>query len=399
MKFLRYYITSILCTFMLGNINASGHDAEFMVAEEDTTVDIEVYPMIPEDVPRENISPEDDAEFLKMPWYKQLIVNGFKVHDPRINYPKFPRFCLKVYDWGDKTFNSYDPAYVVGSNKNWKIIGKNYNWMESYMMLFPDKQRLHIRSDLYCDVGAYLNFMAVSVGYTAKLENLLGKGSTTRSNFNFSFQTSLFTANIDLTKTHGGAKIVRFGNLRRGEGLPFGFEDVTLSSLSGDAYYYFNHWKYSQAAAYCYSKYQLKSSGSAILGFAFNHQNIDLNFEGLPADIKEKLPSLQPRYHFKYTDYNLIGGYAYNWVPKPAVWLVNCTMLPSLGYKHAYAGSTDGLPHMVSTNVRASFAVVYNHKALFVALQGKADLHFYFAKSYTFFNSIESYALNVGARF
>ena len=53
-------------------------------------------------------------------WIKQLVDNGFKLHDPSINYPRFARFCLKVYDWGDRTFNSYDSTYVVSTGKNWK---------------------------------------------------------------------------------------------------------------------------------------------------------------------------------------------------------------------------------------------------------------------------------------
>jgi hypothetical protein len=338
----------------------------------------------------------DSTAFAEMPWYKQLLINGFQIHDPRINYPKFPRFCLKVYDWGDRTFNSYNPEYVISTHKNWKLFAKNYNWMESYTMLFPNNQTLHLRSDIYCDIGAYISFMAVSLGYTAKLNNMFGSGESTRSNFQFSFQTSLFTANIDITKSHGGTKILKFG--KRND-FPSQLGDARLSSLSGDAYYYFNHWKYSQAAAYCFSKYQLKSSGSPILGFAFNHQNINLSFDDIPESIRNELPALQSYYHFKYTDYSILGGYAYNWVPRPKTWLVNITILPSVGYKHAYKGSSDGLPHMVSTNLRGSFSVVYNHRALFVALMGKADLHFYFAKNYTFFNSIESLSCNVGMRF
>lgn len=377
--------------FMSVGQKASGHElisfADTLAAEANAQASL---------TPDKTKAIADSIAFSEMPWYKQLLVNGFQIHDPRINYPKFPRFCLKVYDWGDRTFNSYNPEYVISTHKNWKLIGKNYNWMESYMMLFPNKQTLHLRSDVYCDVGAYISFMAVSVGYTAKLNNMFGNGESTRSNFQFSFQTSLFTANIDITRSHGGTKIMKFG--RRNE-FPLQFGDVRLSSLSGDAYYYFNHWKYSQAAAYCFSKYQLKSSGSPMLGFAFNHQNIDLSFEDMPANILEEFPSLQPNYHFKYTDYSILGGYAYNWVPRPKTWLVNVTVLPSIGYKHAYKDSSDGLPHMVSTNIRGSFSIVYNHRALFVALMGKADLHFYFAQNYTFFNSIESLSCNVGMRF
>ena len=67
-------------------------------------------------------------------WVGQLFDNGFRLNDPSVNYPAFPRFCLKVYNWGDRTFNSYDPAYVVSTGKNWKAISKTYNWAESYLL-------------------------------------------------------------------------------------------------------------------------------------------------------------------------------------------------------------------------------------------------------------------------
>ncbi len=40
-------------------------------------------------------------------WIRQLIDNGFRIHDPSVRYPRFPRFCLNVYNWGDRTFTSY----------------------------------------------------------------------------------------------------------------------------------------------------------------------------------------------------------------------------------------------------------------------------------------------------
>ena len=95
----------------------------------------------------DSVAIADSVAFANLPWYKQLWSNGFRIHDPRINYPAFPRFVLKIYDWGDKTFNSYDKDYVVGTGKNWKLTLNSYNWMESYMMLFYSsrlRDRLHI---------------------------------------------------------------------------------------------------------------------------------------------------------------------------------------------------------------------------------------------------------------
>lgn len=342
----------------------------------------------------------DSAAFVAMPWYKQLYANGFRIHDPQINYPRFARFLLKVYDWGDHTFNSYDPEYVVGVGKNWKVLLKNYNWMESYMLMFSIHSRdmLHIRSNIFNDLGAYISFMAVSVGYTAKVNTWAGHKSN-RSNLNFNFTCSRFTANIDILSTTGDTRITHFGKYDPGHSLNYRFDDIEHNALSGEFFYFFNHRKYSHAAAYCFSKYQLKSAGTAIIGFAFNNQLIRMDFSSLPDDMKKSLPNLENLYRFRYTDYAIVSGYAHNWVLHPRRWLINLTINPSIGFRHSYADSSEGSKNMLATNMRARFAFVYNHKAIFASLAGRIDANLFFNSKYAFFNSTESVSLIVGARF
>lgn len=343
----------------------------------------------------------DSASNHKLPWYFQLVENGFRIHDPNVNYPKFARFLLKVYDWGDKTFNSYDPQYVVGSGKNWKLTLNNYNWMESYMMLFSLKnnQMLHMHSDLYCDVGAHISFMAVGIGYTAKMNELMGGGKKDRQNLNLSFTCSRIFANFDMMSTNGNTVITEFGQYKDGESIDLEFNDVKHSSVSGEAFYIFNYSQYSHAAAYCFSKYQLKSAGSWLLGFAFNNQEIEFDFSNLPDEMKQYLPDLSANYYYRYTDYGVCGGYAHNWALKPKKWLANITIYPSVGYRHSYHDSTDRRRHMVSTSIHGRFAFVYNHKALFASLNGRFDGNMHFNSKYSFFNAVESLSLIVGARF
>lgn len=342
----------------------------------------------------------DSAKFDSMPWYKQVYETGFRIHDPAIDYPPFIRFAIKIYDWGDKTFNSYNPEYVVGTGKNWKAIINSYNWMESYMLLFSmhNRDMLHIRSNIFSDIGVHLSFMAVSLGYTAKVDNWAGQKSK-RSNFNFNFTSSRFSANIDIMSTKGDTRITHFGDYNKGHSINYRLDDIEHKALSGEFYYFLNHLKYSQAAAYCYSKYQLKSAGSTILGFAFNNQRIRMDFSSLPDDMKEFLPSLDNFYNFRYTDYAVLAGYGYNCVLKPRKWLVNVTAIPSVGWRHSYADSSEGRKNMLAANFRARLAFVYNHKALFASLNARLDANLFFNSRYTFFNSTESVSLIVGARF
>lgn len=332
-------------------------------------------------------------------WIEQLIDNGFRIHDPKIRYPKFPAFCLKVYDWGNRMFNTYDPQYVVGVGKNWKAMVKNYNWMTSYMMFFQKDHTLHMRSEIFNDIGAYVSFMAVGIGYTAKVDNLIGHGKKTRENFNTSFTSSRFSASFNYWKTIGDMKITHFGHYNQGHHFAYSFDAVRLRSYSAEAYYFFNNKKYSQAAAYCYSKYQLKSAGSWMVGLAFNHQTLDMDFTALPQDMKDYLQSLDDIYRVRFNDYDVMAGYGHNWVPVPRRWVINLTVLPSVGYRYSYEDSSDGKRDMFSANLRALFSTVYNHRALFASVQARFDGHLYFNDKYTMFDSIESLSLNVGFRF
>lgn len=345
----------------------------------------------------------DSVEFSRMPWVKQLVANGFHINDPQVNYPKFARWCVKVYNWGDRTFNTYDSTYVVASGKNWKAYMKSYNWGENYAMYFTDRTRLRMLSDVYCDMGASLCFMAVSLGYTWKLSDMAHQTHSGRQDFNFNFCCSLFSASFDYTYTQGGTKIIRFGDYRNpatgSHMLSRRFDDISLKSLGADVYYFFNHRRYSQAAAYCYSKYQLKSAGSWIAGVSITSQRIGMDFDSLPEDMLEALPTLKRKYAFHYADYDVLGGYAHNWVLKPRRWLLNLTVLPSVGYRHSYEDATDGKKDMFSTNIRGMFAVVYNNRSLFASLNLRFDGHVFYTNDYTFFNSIQSGSLLVGVRF
>lgn len=330
-------------------------------------------------------------------WVRQLISSGFHINDPSIRYPGFARWLVKVYNWGDRTFNSYDGRYVVGTGKNWKAYMKNDMWMRTYVMHFKDNSLLHISSKLYDDMGFNLCFMAVSVGYTFNVNQLLGDNSV-RHRLDFSFTSSLFSASFTRQKAEGGAIIRKFGDFQGGKRLNYEFNDINVDNTNFDIYYFFNHDKYSQAAAYCYSKYQLQSAGSWVIGFNYLRQHIDMNFAHLPLAMLDAIPSLAREYRFSHADYNVLWGYAHNWVIKPKTLLINLTVLPSIGYKHTSESSTS-IRDLVSTNIEGLGAIVYNRDAMFATLSGRFNGYLNFGKSYTFFNSTQIMTASIGVRF
>ncbi|MCH5245574.1 MAG: DUF4421 domain-containing protein [Muribaculaceae bacterium] len=331
-------------------------------------------------------------------WIKQLIDNGFHINDPEVDYPAFPRFALKVYNWGNDVFNTYDTTYVQGTGKNWKLSFKNLNRANNYAMIFNDRTRLSMMSDLNANVGGYISFMAVSVGYMFNANQFIGKPNT-RNEFNFNFTCARFSGDILKSSVKGNARILRFGEYKNGALIDVPFDNISNNTLTAKVFYFFNHNRYSHAAAYCFSKYQLKSAGTWIAGLSTTTQEIEMDFAGLPPEMLAFLPKLSSQYNFHYRDYYLLGGYAHNWVLAPRQWLLNLTVMPAVGYKHSYEDSTDGRRSLFGANLSGLASMVYNHRQMFVSVQGRFDLYLYTTRNFTFLNTYESILATVGVRF
>ncbi len=333
-------------------------------------------------------------------WIKQLIDNGFHIHDPKVCYPRFPRFCLNVYNWGDRTFNSYDTTYVVGTGKNWKLQGKSYNWMETSTMLFPKQSAVNMHSDLYSDAGFSLSFMAVSVGYMWNINKLFSDPANRRT-FNLDFTCSRFSLNYQTVSSTGGMIITQFDDYNGGHHIRYKFSDTSTDSKTFDAYWFFNHYRYSQGAAYSYSKYQLHNAGTALVGFNFTEQHIEMNFSGLPPEMLEHSPLETPEYRSEYRSYCVMGGYAYNWVLKPRRWLINATGMAAIGYRKLFNTEIErDTRTQVANNFRINIAAVYNHKALFASFTTRAQGFInYNTGDMTHLNTIISFTAAVGMRF
>ena len=126
-------------------------------------------------------------------WWRALKHGKVNFKDSTMGYPKFVMFCYKTYIWGDRTFNSYDSAYVKPTGKNWKLILKSDNWVDSYIGRPFQDVKMIMNSNLVSNIGVSLSFMAVSVGYSVNVSNLL-HGSNQSNKVDFSFTCARFTA-------------------------------------------------------------------------------------------------------------------------------------------------------------------------------------------------------------
>ena len=165
-------------------------------------------------------------------------------------------------------------------------------------------------------------------------------------------------------------------------------------------FYFFNHRKYSHAAAYSFSKKQKRSAGSFIAGFLVTTQNVDIDFATLPEDMIKYLPDGGQQLFYKYhhRSYSFLVGYAYNWVFRRN-WLFNVTMEPSVGWNHSFDDSVDGKRDIPALDLRGRIGLVRNSGYFFWGLQIVFDAHLYHSKYHNFINSQEELSLTAGFRF
>lgn len=344
------------------------------------------------------VTPTAPAPVEMKNWWAELKKGRFDPKDTTVYYPKFMQFCVDVYNWGDQAFNGVDTTYVASTGRRWRAEIRNDNWADSYAFLF-DKTPIRMLSDIKCNVGGYLTYMAVSVGYALDFGNIIGNKPSNHKKMEFNFSCARFSIDAYYSRNDDGTIIRHFGHYDSGRWFSYPFSDLRLETYGVDAYYFINNRKYSQGAAYKFSKIQRRSAGSLIVGVSAAHYDIDMDFTSLPHDMLIYLPTDQRRYIFNYWDYCFLVGYGYNVVLNKHL-LFNITGLPSIGLKRSlHSATVDEDRDRFSMNLKGKLSLVYNNQDFFAGMFGKFDGRWFMGEEYQFFNTIASLSVSVGVRF
>ena len=361
----------------------------YSIASQSMGSEIAVSPIISSD----SLVSIGKKDWKTLLWNRQLDIN-----DTTIQYPRFIKFCLDVYRWGDRVFNSYDNEYVEGTGKKWKVILKSDNWLDSYAMNFQHKMPVFMSSDIYYNLGINVSFMALSAGYMIDMSNLIGNKPALHKKFEFGFTCARFVIDTYYSENTGGTMIRRFSDYNDGRPIKETFPGLKFRSYGADLYYFLNNRKYSQGAVYNFSKYQKRSAGSFIFGITASNHEIEVNFNSLPEKLEPYYKLDGKKYKFHYNDFCIIAGYGYNFCFGKHLTL-NLSALPNFGFKHALDDCVDGRDTLFSLNLKAKTGLTYNLKDFFAGLHLKMDGHWFLNKNFSFFNSIENFALMGGFRF
>lgn len=338
---------------------------------------------------------ERSDSIVKNKWWKELKRGHVDFNDTTLHYPKTVRFGRAVYKWVDHAFNYYDTSYVKSSGKNFKFMIKTDSWVDSYVGKSLDDIPVTLLGNFTSNAGLQLSFMAVSLGYTVDVNNPFNESSSRK--FDFSFTCARFAANAYLIKNDGPVTLSRFGRFIDGEKYS-DLKGINREMYGFNAFYFFNHSRYAQAAVYCFSKIQRKSAGSLLLGFDVGVLELDIDLHELPAEVLIRIPAGLLISNREYRSFCLIAGYGHNWV-LPRNWVLNVTATPYLGLTRTYDWFDEKYTSLFSLNAKLRVGAVHNRGNFFFGLHSYIDIRRYRSHGVSFYNWVGDFQAIAGVRF
>lgn len=314
---------------------------------------------------------------------------------------KFPNFCVDVYKWGDRFFNTYDTAYVEGTGYKFNVKNRTETWADLYDFSLPNHYELSMRSDQCTSTGFYLTYLAVSLGYDLNVSKWFGNSEPARKRFSFSFNCALFSADLYWISNRVSTRIREFG---RGDiqHMNLRFRGIDTSIFGLNVIYYLNNKKYSRAAAFNYSKVQKKNQGSFFVGFNYWKQDFTFDFNQLPDNIKQELPETWAEnayiYHAYNQNYSAVIGYGYNWVFSRH-WLLGVSESPVIGVKYGYLNHPEDNKVTFSLYNIARLGVSWTNHRWFAGATMKIENSLVYDKDHSSLNTVINVEASVGIRF
>ena len=240
-----------------------------------------------------------------------------------------------------RKLNKVDTTYIEPQRYNYAFMIQNTNTYELYRIQSNLGYSVTFAPNMSLRVGPYFGYRWIFIGYTIDVTHLYDEVND-RTDFNLSLYSNKIGLDLYYRKTGDGYYIRSsyFGDDFNTEPLrDVKFGGVTTSNKGFNAYYIFNHRKFSYPAA--------SRTGRRI--------------------IAEEYDSTRESSTFHYDDINISGGYAYNWV-FARNWLLDASLCIGLSYKKTRSdvqGKWLSFRDFTAKNLNLDgtfrFAVVYNN--------------------------------------
>lgn len=278
-----------------------------------------------------------------------LLLGEQKINEKPTRLAEFTEGFKKVYKvsthglrTAGRKLNDIDTLYISPNKYNFAFMLEQSTWFEHYRVgggRGSANQSINFAPNANAKIGIYFGWRWIFLGLSFDVKDILGKEKSPYEKRRKEVAFNLYSAKfgVDLYSRHTGSdfKITSYSNFDlQNDYVDTHFKGFESKIKGLNAYWIFNHRKFSYPAAFSQSTNQRRSCGSLMAGFSYSQHRITFDQKLLPEEMQAQIkPSLQ--FHkLKYTDYNLSVGYGYNWVFAKNC-LLNVSLLPAVGFKKA----------------------------------------------------------------
>ena len=278
-------------------------------------------------------------------------------------------------------FDRLNTEYIEPQHYNYTVMLQLTNTYENFI-LGSRNQSIWLAPDNRLKVGPYVGWRWFFFGYTFDLKNLGFDHGKLRKEFDLSIYSSQVGVDLFYRRTGKDYKLreARLGadiDVDALIGMPFDGISVGITGLN--AYYIFNHGRFSYPAAFSQSTCQRASCGSWMAGAGYARNTLDMDFDKLKDMVEKnaksssvvKLDSGLMFSDIDYSDISLSGGYAYNWVFAKD-WLFCASGQLALAYKTSHGKAKEEGFSFDFENVNLDgigrFGLVYNNTRWYAGL-------------------------------
>ena len=192
------------------------------------------------------------------------------------------------------------------------------------------------------------------------------------------------------------------------EGEPFGGLKAGITGVN--VYYIFNHGRFSYPAAFSQSTIQKVSCGSWMAGVGYTKNSLSLDYNSLQRLVDERMGNqtvpLDSGLMFsgvRYHNFNVSGGYAYNWVFKKG-WLFAASLQAALAYKKSSGDVAENKREgfnfeNVNLDGIGRFGLVYNNMRWYAGASVIVHMNNYHKSRFSTNNIFGSMNMYVGYNF
>lgn len=298
-----------------------------------------------------------------------------------------------------RSLDRYDHDYIEPNHYEWTVMAQNTNFLQivgiSAKGSDGNRRTIDFAPRPSYKIGPYIGWRWIFLGFTIDMSR--PHRAAKKTELNFSLYSSMIGGDFIFVRNSGDFTIRNvhgFDGVERTQFKGDPFSGLSTYTFSANAYYVFNHRRFSYPAAYNQSTIQKRSAGSFILGFRFDRQRINFDYEKLPEALRPEDIG-DTRLDFKrlaYRSYTLNAGYAYNWVPARNL-LLAISLTPAIGYKHISGERVTGIKvfnsiRTLSFDFIGRAGIVWNNGTYFGGASLVSQLYDYRRNNFSVVNSV-----------